>query len=191
MGDVIVLHEAGPACDHDVLDIWPWLKLGGANEHGGFSPDAIVLEEAVWLAEAFGEVRFRVSDIAVVKSFFLFHFFSLFSPFPLVRHGHTHHSQPHLVTLLLPKRSWLAKRARYRKVWMRFSLCVIPGYPVQESEYSWCCCELFTSSASGLHELTGSWRHLSAPSLLSNKCTQVVWTMSKHGNHTEGGQKRQ
>ena len=78
---MIVLHEAGPACDHDVLDIWPWLKLGGANEHGGFSPDAIVLEEAVWLAEAFGEVRFRVSDIAVVKSFFLFHFFSLFFPF--------------------------------------------------------------------------------------------------------------
>ena len=56
MGDMIIIHEAGPARDHDVLDIWPGLELGGANKHRGFPPDAIVLEEAVWLTEALGEV---------------------------------------------------------------------------------------------------------------------------------------
>jgi len=48
------LHEPSATCNHDVLNIRQGLKPGGANEHGRFFPDAIVLEEAVCVAESFG-----------------------------------------------------------------------------------------------------------------------------------------
>ncbi len=42
-----VLHEAGAAGDHDVLDIRQRLELGAAREQRGVLPDAKVLEEAI------------------------------------------------------------------------------------------------------------------------------------------------
>lgn len=40
-------HEASSSGNHDVLDIWKRLKLGGALEDRRLLPDAIVLKEAV------------------------------------------------------------------------------------------------------------------------------------------------
>jgi hypothetical protein len=36
------LHKASSASNHDVLDVWTGLKLGGADEDWGTFPDAIL-----------------------------------------------------------------------------------------------------------------------------------------------------
>jgi hypothetical protein len=52
-GPLECIHEAGPSCYHDVLDIGERLESGGAGEQRRLSPDAIVLKDIVCLADAF------------------------------------------------------------------------------------------------------------------------------------------
>jgi hypothetical protein len=52
-GSLEDIHEAGPSCYHDVLDIGERLESGGAGEQRRLSPDAIVLKDIVCLADAF------------------------------------------------------------------------------------------------------------------------------------------
>jgi hypothetical protein len=87
---VVVLgnsHEASPSCDHDILDVWPWLKLGSADEYGGLPPDPIVLEEAVWLANALNK---NPKSAQLPGSAFFPPFFCLVSHV-LWEIGHTNH----------------------------------------------------------------------------------------------------
>jgi hypothetical protein len=78
------IHEAGPSCDHDVLDIWPGLKLGGANEHWGLVPDAIIFEETPAQAFCMGAKSAHCNH----------HHPILIYISNSLAGGHTHHCQP-------------------------------------------------------------------------------------------------